>query len=93
MTTPGGESIPLKQEEKEETNDNSDVPNLVDFSDGSPSLTMSEGEGISEIAEVNIASNGMLQEPEREETSSDVGEPLLEIEDDDDDELTGDDFE
>ena len=46
--------------------------------------------GISEIAEVNINSQGMLQQPDPPTT--DTGEPLLEIVDDDDSE-TGSDFE
>jgi len=47
--------------------------------------------GISEIAEVNIASNGMLDAPVATD-NTDVGEPLLEIVDEDDSE-TGNDFE
>ena len=51
--------------------------------------TTPEG-GLSEIAEVNINSQGMLQQPTAPTT--DTGEPLLEIVDDDDSE-TGNDFE
>ena len=77
---------PIKEDEKF---DDSFIKMTIDEPAANDVKTTPEG-GLSEIAEVNINSQGMLQQPEVPTT--DVGEPLLEIVDDDD-ESTGADFE
>ena len=77
---------PIKEDEKF---DDSFIKMTIDEPAANDVKTTPDG-GLSEIAEVNINSQGMLQQPEVPTT--DVGEPLLEIVDDDD-ESTGADFE
>lgn len=76
------ESAPVVEEKFDDS--------FIVMNDNPSEVKNTPNEGISEIAEVNIDSTGMLQQPEPPKT--DVGEPLLEIVDEDDSE-TGNDFE
>ena len=84
-------TVPKIEEPKEEKFDDSFV---VTAPEEKPTMIQTTPDGgISEIADVKIDSQGMLQQPERPEPpKTDVGEPLLEIVDEDD-APTGADFE
>ena len=68
--------------------------NLPSVDTPGQSNAMDAPTGISEIAQVNINSNGMLDTPEPE-MKTDTGEPLIElvVDDDDDDDDSASDFE
>ena len=94
---PTTEAAPeAKKETKEETTE--EKPNLVDFTMNNPMdansmdnnmISPDSTTGISEIAEVNISSNGMLEEQHPEPAATEG--PELTLDDDDDDD--GVDFE